>query len=128
MWLDAGLAKPSGVRLNRRGAPPFSARPTWVKGLFTNASGSLIALRPRLRSALAPRLVRCPDLLGERPVAIEGGVLVDRHRGLRRVAGPGLELGGGGAVLAGEGQGGVAQVVDGEIRSTGGLAGGAVAV
>lgn len=56
-----------------------------------------------LRSALAPGLVRRADLLRERPVAVEGGVLVDRHRGLRGVAGTRLQLGGRGAVLAGKG-------------------------
>ena len=47
-------------------------------------------------------------------------MLVDRHRGLGGVAGTGLQLGGGGAVLAGEGQGGVPQVVDRQVRTAGG--------
>ena len=50
---------------------------------------------------------------------VQGGVLVDRHRGLGGVTGAGLQLGRGGAVLAGEGQRGVPKVVDRQVGTTG---------
>src|SRR3954452_8536313 len=70
----------------------------WTKPL---GLGDLTAAPHDLRSALSPSLVRSPDLLCQGLVAVKGGVLVDRHRCLRSVAGAGLEFGGGGAVLAG---------------------------
>lgn len=74
-----------------------------VVGRIDPARISLQLALPGFRSTLAPSLVRCSDLLRQRPVAVEGGVLVDRHRGLRGVAGARLQLGGRGAVLTGEG-------------------------
>ena len=55
-------------------------------------------------------------------------MLIDRHSGLGRVPCARLELGGGRAVLAGEGQRGVPEVVDRQVRSTGCRAGRSVAV
>jgi len=78
-------------------------------------------------AGLAPGVVRLADLLGEQPIPVEGGVLVDRHRWLGGLAGTGLELGRRGAVLAGPGQCGVTQVVDREVGAAGLLPGRTIA-
>lgn len=90
-----GVEAVEGLRPDRRGMPTEKGRERTQRFQATR-----LAPAWRLRAALAPSLVCRPDLLRERLVAVASCVLVDRHRGLGGVVGAGLELGGGGAVLA----------------------------
>lgn len=69
-----------------------------------------------------PGRVGVTDSCGQLPIAIESGMLVDGHGGLGGVSAAGLKFGGGGAVLAGEGQGRVAQMVNRQVGTSGGVA------
>lgn len=57
---------------------------------------------------LGPGSIGLANLLGERPVPVERGVLVDRHSRLRSVPGACLEFSGSRAVLASQRERGVA--------------------
>jgi hypothetical protein len=76
--------------------------------------------QPVLRSS--PARVAVANRVGQALIAVERGVLVDRHRRLRGVAGTGLQLSRRRAVLTGKGQRGVPEVVDGQVWTSGCLA------
>lgn len=116
---SAPARRPAQRNVDALDPAPLASR--WIWACPEPAAQSGVGARPGV-------VVGRADLLGQRLVAVKSCVLIDGHRCLRGVAGAGLEFRGGGALLAGEGEGCVAQVVDRQVRTASSLAGGTVAV